>query len=59
MTRLSRRHALLAGLTLAAATACAPKPVLADPADPVPPIHLRIEAMQRRHNAKTGVSGST
>jgi beta-lactamase class A len=55
MTRPSRRHALLAGLTLAAATACAPKPVLGDPAEPVPPIHMRIEAMQRRHNAKIGV----
>jgi beta-lactamase class A len=55
MTRLSRRHALLAGLTLAAATACAPKLVLADPAELVPPIHLRIEAMQRRHNTKIGV----
>jgi beta-lactamase class A len=55
MTRLSRRHALLAGLTLAAATACAPKPVLADPAEPDPPIHMRIEAMQRTHNAKIGV----
>jgi beta-lactamase class A len=55
MTRLSRRQALLAGLTLAAATACSPKPVLADPAEPVPPIQLRIEAMQRTHNAKIGV----
>jgi beta-lactamase class A len=55
MTRLSRRHTLLAGLTFAAGAACAPKPVLADPAEPVLPIHMRIEAMQRRHNAKIGV----
>ena len=55
MTRLSRRHTLLAGLTLAEGAACAPKPVLADPAEPVPPIQVRIEAVQRRHNAKIGV----
>jgi beta-lactamase class A len=55
MTRLSRRHTLLAGLTFVAGAACAPKPVLAHPAESVPPIHMRIEAMQRRHNAKIGV----
>jgi len=55
MTQLSRRHVLLGGLTLAAVAACADKPVLADPAEPVPPIHERIETLQRRHNAKIGV----
>ncbi len=31
------------------------KRVLADPAEPVPPVQDRIEALQRRHNAKIGV----
>lgn len=35
--------------------ACAQKPVLADPAEPVPPPHDRIETLQRRHNARIGV----
>jgi len=55
MTRLSRRHALLGGLTLAAVAACSEKPVLADPAEPVPPINERIDALERRHNALIGV----
>jgi beta-lactamase class A len=55
MTRLSRRHALLGGLTLAAAAACSEKPVRADPAEPVPPINDRIDALERRHNALIGV----
>jgi beta-lactamase class A len=55
MTGLSRRHALLGGLTLAAAAACATKPVLADPAEPAPPIEDRIAALERRHNAYIGV----
>jgi beta-lactamase class A len=38
MTGPSRRQALLGGLTLAAAAACSPKTVLADPAEPIPPI---------------------
>ena len=40
---------------MAGLAACAQKPVLADPAEPVPPVHDRIEALQRRHNAKIGV----
>ena len=40
---------------MAGLAACAQKPVLADPAETVPPIHERIEALQRRHNAKIGV----
>lgn len=55
MIQLPRRHLLLGGLTLAAAAACAQKTILADPAEPVPPIHERIEALQRRHNAKIGM----
>jgi beta-lactamase class A len=55
MPGLSRRQALLGGLTLAAAAACASKPVLADPAEPLPPIQERIGALERRHNAYVGL----
>src|ERR1700687_360019 len=48
MNQLSRRHVLLGGLTLAAVAACTKKPTLTDPAEPVLPIHERIEALQRR-----------
>ena len=46
---------LVGGLAVAGLAACSQKPVLADPAEPVPPVHDRIEALQRRHNAKIGV----
>ena len=55
MTGLPRRHVLLGGLTLAAVAACADKPVLADPASPLPPIEDRIGALERRHNAAIGL----
>ncbi len=55
MTRLSRRQALFGGLTLVAAAACSTKPVLADPAEPLPPINERIGAIERRHNAYVGL----
>ena len=55
MTRLSRRHVLLGGLTLAAVAACSAKPALADPAEPLSPIEDRIQALERRHNALIGV----
>jgi beta-lactamase class A len=55
MKRLSRRQALLSGLTLAAAAACPPKHALADPAEPQPPINERIAALERRHNAYVGL----
>ncbi|MFG1929732.1 class A beta-lactamase [Mycobacterium sp. NPDC048908] len=55
MTGLSRRQALLGGLTFAAAAACATKPVLADPAEPLPPIEDRVAALEQRHNAYVGV----
>jgi beta-lactamase class A len=55
MPGLSRRQALLGGLTLAAAAACASKPVLADPAEPFAPIQERIGALERRHNAYVGL----
>ena len=54
MPGLSRRQALLGGSTVAAAAACATKPVLADPAEP-PPIGARIAALERRHDAYVGV----
>ena len=40
---------------MAGLAACAQKPVRADPAEPVRPIHERIEALQLRHNARIGV----
>ena len=46
---------LVGGLAVAGLAACAQKPALADPAEPVPPVHDRIEALQRRNNAKIGV----
>jgi beta-lactamase class A len=54
MTGLSRRRALIGGLTLAAA-AYATKPALADPAAPQPAIQDRIAAQERRHNASVGL----
>jgi beta-lactamase class A len=55
MTGLSRRRALIGGLTFAAAAAYATKPALADPAAPQPPIQDRIAALERRHNAYVGL----
>jgi beta-lactamase class A len=55
MTRLSRRHVLLGGLTLAAVAACSAKPALADPAELLSPIADRIQALERRNNALIGV----
>ena len=55
VNRLSRRSVLVGGLAVAGLAACSQKSVLADPAEPVPPVHDQIEALQRRHNAKIGV----
>src|SRR5437763_8985863 len=55
MTGLSRRRALLGGLTFAAAVASPIKPVLADPTQPLPAIQDRIAALERRHNANVGL----
>ena len=55
VNRLSRRSVLVGGLAVAGLAASAQRPVLADPAEPVPPVHDRIEALQRRHNTKIGV----
>lgn len=50
--RLSRRTALIGGLTFAAA-ACTTGQVLAEPG---PPLDQRIGALERRHNAVVGLS---
>lgn len=55
MTGLSRRHVLVGGLALAALAACSGKTVLADPAEPVPPVEDRIGPLERRHDALIGV----
>jgi beta-lactamase class A len=55
MIRLSRRQALLGGLTLAAVAASGEKPALADPAEPLPPVDDRIVALEQRHNALVGL----
>ncbi len=55
MTQLSRRHVLAGGLTLAAAIACSFDPVLADPAEPVPPFDERVAALERQYAALIGV----
>ena len=55
MTELSRRQALIGGLTLLAAAAYSTQPALADPAEPRPPINDRIGALERRHNAYVGL----
>jgi beta-lactamase class A len=65
MNRLSRRGLLLGGGALVALAACSAepktqpksKPTLIDPAEPVSPIHDRIETLQGRHGAKIGVYG--
>jgi beta-lactamase class A len=46
---------LAGGLAVAGLAALPQKPVLADPTDPVPPVHDRIEALQRQHDVKIGV----
>ncbi|KUH99149.1 class A beta-lactamase [Mycobacterium sp. IS-3022] len=54
MIRLSRRHVLIGGLTLAAVAACTEKQAVADPR-PVPLIDARIGELERQHNALIGV----
>jgi beta-lactamase class A len=54
VNRLSRRSVLVGGLAIAGLAACAEKPVLADPAEALPPIGERIEALQRRTDTKIG-----
>lgn len=55
MTELTRRHVLFGGLSLFALTACSSQTVLADPAQPLPPVEERIEALANRHNAQIGL----
>lgn len=55
MSATSRRRALLGGLTLVAAAARSTKPASADPAEPVPPIDERIDALERRYDACIGL----
>ena len=55
VNRLSRRSVLVGGLVLAGLAACAQKPVLADPVEPLPPADEQIDALQRRTNTKIGV----
>lgn len=55
MTELSRRHALLGGLTLVALAASPHKAAMADPPRPAQPIADRIGAMERNNNALIGV----
>lgn len=52
---VSRRGLLVGGLTLAGLAACSRSTVLADPAEPLPPIGDRLAALGRRHNARIGV----
>jgi beta-lactamase class A len=54
MTGLSRRRALLGGLTLAAA-AYTTKPAVADPVAPAPQIQAQIAALESRYNTRVGV----
>jgi beta-lactamase class A len=56
VTVLSRRTLLAGGLAVAGLATFPQKPVLGDTqGEPVPPVHDRIEALQRRHNTKIGV----
>ncbi len=52
---VSRRGLLVGGLTLAGLVACSRSTVLADPAEPLPPVADRLAALGRRHNARIGV----
>lgn len=63
VTRLSRRRALLAALSLLPVTACLPRsattrPTLSDPAEPLPPFADRIGLLEWRHNAFVGLYGA-
>ena len=51
----TRRQLFVGGLTLAAAGACASNPARSDPAEPLPPLAERIEALEERHDAYAGV----
>ena len=55
VNRLSRRSVLAGGLAVAGLAACSAKTRPGRPVEPVPPVHDRIEALQRRYNVKIGV----
>jgi beta-lactamase class A len=55
---VSRRALLVGGGALAALTACSTKPTPVDPAQPLPPLDERIDALEQRHNAFAGVYGA-
>lgn len=55
---ISRRRLLVGGLSLAALAGCAGRPEAprsSDPAEPLPPVADRIDALRRRHNAEIGL----
>ncbi|MEH3143691.1 MAG: class A beta-lactamase [Mycobacterium kyogaense] len=52
---VSRRGLLVGGLTLAGLVACSRSTVLADPAEPLPPIGDRLAVLASRHKARIGV----
>jgi beta-lactamase class A len=52
---ISRRTMLIGGLSVATLTACSPQAVLADPAQPLPPVQDRLDALAGRHDAQIGV----
>jgi beta-lactamase class A len=55
MTRLSRRHVLLGGLTLAAVAASSQKLALAEPGEPSSSVDASIQSLEQKHNASIGV----
>lgn len=55
MIALSRRRVLFGGLTFAALAGCARRPILADPAEPLPSAEVRIADSERRYQALIGL----
>jgi beta-lactamase class A len=59
---VSRRRLLIGGGSLATLAACSSSPTStppsSDPAEPLPPLPERIEALEKRHNAFAGVFAS-
>ncbi len=51
----TRRQLFVGGLTVAAAAACTRQPTVTDPAEPLPPLAERFDALEKRHNAFAGV----
>lgn len=56
MVELTRRSTLGGALVLAAwAAGCSTRPKLTDPAEPLPPIGVRIDALAHKYNAQVGL----